>query len=203
MHPDDPSAREAKLDPARGRLAPCKISHVVRRTARYAELLAWYQSVLGLRVVSGDERLTFLSYDDEHHRLAIANMPGLPDQPPLCAGVDHVAFGFADLGDLLQTYARLAREGITPYWCINHGPTTSLYYKDPDGSRVELQAENFESLAACMRWMESEEFAANPLGVIFDPEELLARYRAGEPLEKLAARPPLPEGATPAQMFRF
>lgn len=195
--------RVAKLSPARGRLAPTKISHVVRRTARYAEMLAWYQSVLGLRVVHGDEQLTFLSYDDEHHRLAIVHVPGVPDSPPLCAGVDHVAFGLADLGDLLYTYARLAKEGITPYWCINHGPTTSLYYKDPDGSRVELQAENFASLEACMRWMESEEFAANPLGVIFDPEELLARYRAGEPLEKLCRRPPLPEGATPAQMFRF
>jgi hypothetical protein len=68
---------------------------------------------------------------------------------------------------------------------------------------VELQAENFASLEACMRWMESADFAANPLGVIFDPDELLARYRAGESLEKLVRRPPLPEGTTPAQMFRF
>jgi catechol 2,3-dioxygenase-like lactoylglutathione lyase family enzyme len=195
--------RSAKLSPERGRLAPIKISHLVRRTSRYRELIAWYETVLGAHVVHADEHLAFLSYDDEHHRIAIANMPGLPEQPPLCAGTDHVAFGFADLGDLLQTYARLAGEGITPYWCINHGPTHSLYYKDPDGSRVELQAENFETLEECMRWMESADFAANPLGVIFDPEELLARYRSGEPLEKLAIRPPLPEGTTPAQMFRF
>jgi catechol 2,3-dioxygenase-like lactoylglutathione lyase family enzyme len=195
--------RAAKLSPARGRLAPIKIAHIVRRTARFPELCAWYEKVLGAHVVHADEHLAFLSYDDEHHRIAIAHLPGIPEQPPLCAGTDHVAFGFADLGDLLYTYARLAKEGITPYWCINHGPTTSMYYKDPDGSRVELQAENFESLEACMRWMESDDFAANPLGVIFDPDELLARYRAGEPIERLVRRPPLPEGTTPAQMFRF
>ena len=42
--------------------------------------------------------------------------------------------------------------------------------------------------------MRSPEFAANPIGVIFDPDELLARYAGGEPLEKLVARPPLPDG---------
>lgn len=30
----------------------------------------------------------------------------------------------ADLGHLLQTYKRLRDEGIVPYWCINHGPST-------------------------------------------------------------------------------
>ena len=51
--------------------------------------------------------------------------------------------------------------------------------------------------------MRSGDFAANPIGVVADPEDLLARYRAGEPLETLARRPPLPEGATPLDMLRF
>jgi len=38
--------------------------------------------------------------------------------------------------------------------------------------------------------------------MVFDPEELLARYRAGEPMETPAS-PPLPEGATPFDMLRF
>ena len=195
--------RNARLDSARGRIAPRQIAHLVRRTARYAELVHWYETVLGAHVVHADERLTFMSYDDEHHRIAIAHLPGLPEQPPLAAGTDHIAFAHRDFGDLLQTYARLRDEGILPYWCINHGPSTSLYYKDPDGNRVELHVDNFPTADECNRWMRSGEFAANPLGVIFDPEELLARYRAGEAIEKLALRPPLPEGKTPADMFRF
>ena len=51
--------------------------------------------------------------------------------------------------------------------------------------------------------MRSGDFAANPIGVVFDPDDLLARYRAGEPLGRLAARPPLPEGASPFEMLRF
>ena len=195
--------RKAKLAEGRGRIAPIKLAHIVRRTSRFDEMLAWYQSVLGADVVHSDGMLAFLTYDDEHHRIAIAGIPGLPDQPPLAAGTDHVAFTHADLGDLLHTYARLKSEGIKPYWCINHGPTTSMYYKDPDGNRVELQVDNFPTAAETNRWIRSGDFAKNPIGVVFDPEDLLARYRSGESIEKLVARPPLPAGATPFDMLRF
>jgi catechol-2,3-dioxygenase len=195
--------RNAKLSPTRGRVAPTKLAHIVRRTARFEEMLAWYQTFLGATVVHSDGMLAFLTYDDEHHRIAIAGIPGLADAPPHAAGTDHVAFTHADLGDLLYTYVRLKAEGITPYWCINHGPTTSMYYKDPDGNRIELQVDNFPTAAETNRWIRSGDFAANPIGVVFEPEDLLARYRAGEPMERLTARPPLPDGAGPFDMLRF
>jgi len=47
-------------------------------------------------------------------------------------GVNHVAYTYANLGDLLDTYARLKQLGITPYWPIHHGVTLSFYYQDPD-----------------------------------------------------------------------
>lgn len=195
--------RQAKLSTTRGRVAPVQLAHIVRRTARFDAMLQWYQTVLAAHVVHSDSMLAFLTYDDEHHRIAIAQIPGLEDQPPMAAGTDHVAFTHADLGDLLYTYARLKREGIEPYWCINHGPTTSMYYKDPDGSRVEFQVDNFPSADEANRWMRSGDFAANPIGVVFDPDDLLARYTAGEAIEQLSARPPLPAGATPFDMLRF
>jgi catechol-2,3-dioxygenase len=166
-------------------------------------MLEWYQAVLGAEVVHSDGMLAFLSYDQEHHRIAIAQIPGLEDQPPFAAGTDHVAFTYADLGDLLYTYVRVKAAGIEPFWCINHGPTTSLYYKDPDTNRVELQVDNFPTAEDANRWMRSGAFAANPIGVVFDPEDLLARYRAGEPLATLSVRPPLPTGTTPFEMLRF
>jgi catechol-2,3-dioxygenase len=198
-----PEDRRAKLAENRGRVAPVKLAHVVRRTSRFDAMLSWYQTVLGAEIVHSDGMLAFLTYDDEHHRIAIATIPGLEDPPPLAAGTDHVAFSHVDLGDLLYTYARLRRAGIEPYWCINHGPTTSMYYKDPDGNRVELQVDNFPTAEETNRWIRSGDFAANPIGVVFDPEELLARYRSGEPLEQLTARPPLPRDATPFDMLRF
>ncbi len=194
--------RAAKLG-ERGRVTPKQLAHVVRRTSRFAEMVRWYEAVLAAEVVHSDDFLAFLTYDDEHHRIAIAQLPGLEDQPPLAAGTDHIAFAYADLGDLLYTFERLRRVGIEPFWCINHGPTTSMYYKDPDGNKVELQVDNFPSTEETNRWMRSGEFAANPIGVVFDPDELAARYCAGEPLAALVVRPPLPEGATAFDMLRF
>ena len=195
--------RKGRLAADRGVVKPRQLAHVVRRTARFAELVQWYCTVLGAEVVHSDGILAFLTYDDEHHRIAIAGIPGLEEQPAMAAGTDHIAFSYTDLGDLFHTYRRLKAAGIAPYWCVNHGPTTSMYYKDPDGNRVELQVDNMPSAQAIDAWMRSADFAANPIGVIFDPEELVARYEAGEPIETLTARPPLPDGMSPFGMLRF
>ena len=42
----------------------------------------------------------------------------------------------------------------------------------------------------------------NPMGIIFDPEEAMARYEAGEPAAQIVKRPKLPEGMTPWDMLR-
>ena len=195
--------RKERLAAARGVLKPQKLAHVVRRTGRFDDMIRWYCTVLGAEVVHSDGSLAFLTYDDEHHRLAIVGIPGLEDRPTMAAGTDHIAFTYADLGDLLQTYRRLEAAGITPFWCVNHGPTVSFYYKDPDGNKVELQVDTMPSAEAIDAWMRSGEFAANPIGVVFDPDDFIARYEAGEPLATLTARPPLPEGMGPFDMLRF
>lgn len=171
--------------PPTGVRPPVKLAHFVVRTARYAETVAWYQRVLGAAVVFGNAMLSFLTYDDEHHRIAVVNVPGLPDTPPGSAGLDHVAFTFASLGDLLHTYVRLEPDGIVPYWCINHGPTTSLYYRDPNGMQVELQIDNFASMEAMAAWMQTGAFKRNPIGVEFDPDVLVARFERGDPIDEL------------------
>src|SRR3546814_13906182 len=79
--------------------------------------------------------IAFITYDEEHHRLAIGYVPDLRDRDQGVAGVDHFAFAFGSLGDLLANYIRLENIGILPYWCINHGPTTSLYYRDRSEER--------------------------------------------------------------------
>jgi hypothetical protein len=63
---------------------------------------------------------------------------------------------------------------------INHGTTTSLYYKVPDGNKIELQIDNFDTVAEGVKFMESESFAKNPIGVLFDPDQLIRRRSAGE-----------------------
>ena len=69
------------------------------------------------------------------------------------------------------------------------GPTTSMYYKDPDGNIVECQVENFETVEEAQKFMEGEEYAKNPLGVDFSMEELIEKIKKGEGEEELKRRP--------------
>ena len=70
---------------------------------------------------------------------------------------------------------------------LRHGPTLSLYYADPDGNQMEFQVDLLD-VDAANEFMQGEAFAANPIGETFDPDELLARYEAGEALEDLVFR---------------
>lgn len=168
---------------------PAKLAHFVLRTSRYAEMLAWYKKVFGAAPAFESEALTFLSYDDEHHRFALINMPNLADQNDGVAGVHHIAFTYESLPVLMENYALLRDAGVKPVFVINHGPTTSLYYADPDGNQLEFQVENFATVTDSTAFFFTPEFADNPIGVEFDPDDLLARLRAGEPEELLKQRP--------------
>jgi catechol 2,3-dioxygenase-like lactoylglutathione lyase family enzyme len=196
----NPVATATRTLPASSqRISPQKFAHVVLRTASYDAVIAWYAAVLRARVVFRNDFIAFLTYDDEHHRVAVLNTPGSPVADPAAAGVHHIAYTYAGLGELLATYRRLKAVGIEPVRCINHGPTTSMYYRDPDGLRVELQIDNFD-MDEANAYLVGPDFAANPIGVIFDPEQLIRDYEAGIGLDELVRRPPLPPGTTPMDM---
>jgi catechol-2,3-dioxygenase len=172
---------------------PKKLAHVVYSTRNFDEMVAWYENVFEAKVVYQNPALAFLTYDDEHHRFAFINMSafkpdGAKTVEPADTGVNHVAYTYANLGDLLETYARLKQSGIKPYWPIHHGLTLSLYYQDPDGNRMEFQVDCC-TVEEANAYMLSEAFAANPVGVEIDPEALLAQYRSGIALEQLLAKP--------------
>ena len=92
---------------------------------------------------------------------------------------------------------RLEKVGTTPVWSINHGPTTSMYYEDPDGIRLEFQTENFPTAKQTAQHLHSRAFAENPIGVNFDPAYLLERLRNGaDPTELLRQGAGTRPGAT-------
>jgi len=182
---------------------PVKLAHVVYSTRRFDEMIAWYQTVFEASVVYQNPALAFLTYDDEHHRFAFANLSVLKATSDEAGergeiGVNHVAYTYANLGDLLDTYARLKEAGITPYWPVHHGLTLSFYYQDPDGNRMEFQVDccTAEEANAFMR---TDSFEANPIGVVIHPEELLAQYRSGIPLERLLVPPAGPASEIPRE----
>ena len=189
------------LAPVSRPISPAKFAHIVLRTGQFDKMAAWYQTVLAARIVFRDEHLCFLSYDDEHHRVALINIPGMPVRDPDATGTDHVAYTYNDLGELLATYQRFKIAGILPHWPINHGVTTSMYYRDPDNNRVELQIDNFATPEELQAYFQSAAFAENPVGVTYNPEQLIRDYEAGVPMADLLRIPPLPEGKTPWDML--
>lgn len=184
---ESPSPAAAKTSGAA--ISPARLAHVVLRSSRFDELVSWYKTVLCAETAFSDGALAFLSYDDEHHRIAVINIPGLQDQPAGMCGVHHMAFTYASLGDLIATYERLDSMGIKPVWCVNHGPTTSMYYADPDGNQVELQVDNYDTVQEAGKFFYSPAFAMNPIGVDFEPADLAKRFRAGENEAAIKQRP--------------
>ena len=173
---------------------PVKFAHVVYRTRQFEPMIKWYQAVFGARIQHRDPVLAFLTYDDEHHRVALINMSIIqekgPDRVPTGnVGVDHVAYGFSSLTVLLENYELLKAQGITPYWRIHHGVTISLYYADPDGNQMEFQVDCFDTSDGANGFMAGPHYDANSIGVEFDPEQMLARLRAGEPEHAMFVRP--------------
>lgn len=170
------------------------LAHVVLRTtpANYQDMIDFYVRLLSAKIAHASPVITFLRFDDEHHRIAILQTPEVQPkaQKVTHAGLDHIAFTYPSLTTLAQTYVSLKRPMVTedgtksdsvlePIWCVNHGPTTSLYYRDPDGNKAELQVDNFETSEAADEFMSGEYFETNPIGTDFQPEswaeKILAR----------------------------
>jgi catechol-2,3-dioxygenase len=175
------------------RIRPTKFVHVVYRTRRFEQMLRWYETVFDAKIQYQNPALAFLTYDDEHHRFAFANLDilqpeGTETERHGMIGVDHVAYTYASLSDLFENYAQLKARGITPYWCVHHGVTVSMYYGDPDGNQMEFQVESYGSNEEANAFMAGPHFAANPIGVEYDPDDWLARLRAGAPVSDFLLR---------------
>lgn len=176
-------------------VSPALFAHFVLQTSNLPAMRDWYLTVLNARIVHENPMLCFMTYDEEHHRVALLNLPDLQTRDEKARGVHHVAYTYASLGDLLATYRRLKAKGIEPYWPINHGPTVSMYYHDPDGNSVELQVDVFASKQESAAFFDSAAFRDNPIGVAFDPEDMARQYEAGVPEPDLMRRP---AGSPPA-----
>ena len=139
-------------------LPPMRIGEVVLKTARFEPMNRWWQTVLGISPYLESERFAFrrLSSDYPYTQLIIIfNQPELGDREKSGPGLDHVQFRHASLGALFDRYEILRDLGIKPHRTMNHGPSTSFYYRDPDGNGVELSAVNFPTEAEYSRFVTS------------------------------------------------
>ena len=166
------------------------LHHVQLKTVRLDEMISWYCTTVGLVVCHRASHAAWLTNDEANHRLALVNTPKLVDDPDRLthAGLHHTAWEYGVLDELLATYVRLRDRGEFPHRTVNHGPITSFYYTDPDGNSVELQVDNFGDWRESVKFMTSDEFAADPFGPGVDPEALLRERANGTDPRELARR---------------
>ncbi|MEY3806114.1 MAG: hypothetical protein RIR69_926 [Actinomycetota bacterium] len=158
--------------------SPVKLAHIVLKTSQFSEMVSWWKEFLEGEARHENDFISFISYDDEHHRIAIVNFPNLEERPATARGLEHFAFTYETLDDLFAQYERMKAKGYAPYWTINHGMTLSAYYRDPDGNQVETQFDSM-SMEQADEFMAGPLFAANPIGINVDFDVLIERYRSG------------------------
>jgi catechol-2,3-dioxygenase len=161
-----------------GRIAPLKFEHAGLRTTQLRPMVGWYAKVLQAEVAYQNEMLAFLWYDEQNHRLVIIARPGTVERPANAAGLDHLAYTYADLKELAATYEQLKSLGITPQRVTDHGSSTSFYYFDPDGNQIKLKVDTFATPEEQHAYLRSETFMKNPLGLPIDPEAFVETIHA-------------------------
>ena len=163
-----------------------KLQHCGLTTGNLNAMLEWYGKVLGMTVHkrvaapvgSPFKTEAFATNDEVNHRLSFFETPGLPVDVDrdLHARVQHIAFEYKTLDDLLGTYVRLKKLGIPLLWAADQFIQTAIYYQDPDGNILELNVNNFSD-----DWTVTEQLKHLPpqLHLNFDPEKMIEALKAG------------------------
>lgn len=176
------------------------LRHYRLSTARLAAMVHWYARVFGMvpgRSTAAPPASTPTSGltaawvpDGETRRpitlLSICGIPAAKRQPS-----EHITLDCSCLDKLLNAYLRLKRHGIVPVLALNRECSTSFYYEDPDGNRVELRVDRqiqplrHDSLG-------NMDFDRDDAGFRVDPEQFITAYSTSINELGLAAASPGP-----------
>jgi catechol 2,3-dioxygenase-like lactoylglutathione lyase family enzyme len=179
-------AQEASIDEV---IIPARLHHVNLKAYHFEEMRAFYTALIGIHPVAEVGTFGWYTFDTANHRLALMHLPTFSERVSESAGMHHMAFEYDSLDDLMRTYLRLKKIGVVPAGCLDHGMTTSFYYRDPDGNYIELQVDNFGlDPAVSTAFMHSPTFLANPIGVPINPESYVAAWQQGASLPEMHER---------------
>ncbi len=170
-------------------IIPARLHHVNLKAYRFEEMRDFYTALIGIHPNAEVGTFGWYTFDTANHRLALMHQPNFTERVEASAGMHHMAFEYDSLDDLMRTYLRLKKIGVLPAACLDHGMTTSFYYRDPDGNYVEMQVDNFGlDPAVSTAFMHTPAFLANPIGVPINPESYVAAWQQGASLWELHER---------------
>jgi catechol 2,3-dioxygenase-like lactoylglutathione lyase family enzyme len=110
----------------------------VRDIERMAD---FYTRLLGFAVSDrgqlGNTSLVFLTGDPrEHHQIVLVS--GRPEESGF-NGINQISFRMQDFAGLREMHRALqAEKGVSEIAPVSHGNALSVYFRDPEGNRIEL-----------------------------------------------------------------
>lgn len=127
-----------------GPVPKLSFSHVGLFVSDVARMEDFYTRVLGFTVTDRGELdtargrvyLVFLSRDPrEHHQVVLAT--GRPVEIPFNP-INQLSFRLETLGALREMHRRIQGESVSEVSPASHGNALSVYFRDPEGNRIEL-----------------------------------------------------------------
>lgn len=115
-----------------------RLSHFELYVVDVAMMENFYTQHLGFVVTDrgeGKNAMVFLSRNPEEHHQLVLN-PGQLSKP-IKSPVDHISFRVDSIGDLRLFHNSLLTSSAA-LQTVSHGTTWSLYFRDPEGNRIEI-----------------------------------------------------------------
>ncbi len=176
-----------------------KLQHYALGTTNLDAMIDWYRKVLGMTINYRStmpagapfSATAFVSNDEVHHRLVFFEMPGLGNDSDKArhSRVQHVAYEYETLDDLLGTYVRLKGLGILPVMAVDEGMQTAFYYADPDRNTVELNVNIYGNDWTATEHMKAQSSLGDrPRRMFVDPDKMIEARKAGASLLEVHER---------------
>lgn len=132
-----------------------KLGHIVLQVRDAQKSKEFYTRTLGLRVAheSVEHGTVFLSVGTQHHDLALFQLATGEAPGATQPGMHHMAWQLGSFEELQAAHRELGRLGIPVESTVEHNVSRSVYFRDPDGNRVELYCDMVEDGFGAMQTM--------------------------------------------------
>jgi len=153
-------------------LPRAQLAHFGFHVRDFEGMVDFYSKVLGLVVTdSGDYymggKIAFMSRDPpEHHQLVVAS--GRTDDGSFKI-INQISFKVDSLEDLRTYFAWLSKQNVSEMNPRNHGNAWSIYFRDPEGNRIEIYT--------ATPWYVAQPFG-EPLDLTEPAEKIIAQTEA-------------------------
>ncbi|KIL50939.1 VOC family protein [Jeotgalibacillus campisalis] len=99
--------------------------------------LAFYECIVGLKLISRDEKSAKLSADGSKILLSIVQTEEVKEKEPRSTGLYHFALLLPTRSDLADLVKHLVKKGVK-LGGSDHGVSEAVYFDDPDGNGIEV-----------------------------------------------------------------